>query len=68
MTIMNILVQIILMTLLKILRQLLLTIKKSLSVNNYSYNMYNKKLSMKTIRESSESLIYILRKTLNLLS
>ena len=68
MTTMNISVQIILMTLLKTLRQLLLTIRKSLSVNNYSYNVYNKKLSMKTIRGSSESSIYALRKTLNSLS
>ena len=68
MTTMNTSVQTILTTLLKILRQLLLTIRKSLTVNNYSYNVYNKKLSMKTIRESSESSIYILRKTLNSLS
>ena len=68
MTTMNISVQVILMTLLKILRQLLLTIRKSLSVNNYSYDVYNKKLSMKTIRESSESSIYISKKTLNSLS
>ena len=65
---MNISAQTILTTLLKILRQLLLTIKKSLSVNNYSYNMYDKKLSMKTIRESSESSIYISKKALNSLS
>ena len=50
------------------LRQSLLTIRKSLSVNNYSYDLYNKKLSMRTIRESSESLIYIWKKVLNLLS
>ena len=68
MTTMNISVQAILTTLLKILRQLLLTIRKSLTVNNYSYNVYNKKLSMKTIRESSESSIYISKKTLNSLS
>ena len=68
MTTMNISVQTILTTLLKILRQLLLTIRKSLSVNNYSYDMYNKKLSIKTIRESSESSIYISKKTLNSLS
>ena len=68
MTTMNISVQTILTILLKILRQLLLTIRKSLSVNNYSYNVYNKKLSMKTIRESSESSIYISRKALNSLS
>ena len=65
MTTMNISVQTILTTLLKILRQLLLTIRKLLSVNNYSYNVYDKKLSMKTIRESSESSIYISRKALN---
>ena len=68
MTTINISVQIILMRLLKILRQLLLIIRKSLNINNYSYNAYNKKLSMKTIRESSESSIYISKKTLNSLS
>ena len=56
------------MTSLKILRQLLLTIKKSLSVNNWNYDVYIKKLSMKTIRKSLESSIYILKKTLNSLS
>ena len=68
MTTINISVQTILTTLLKTLRQLLLIIRKLLSVNSYSYNMYNKKSSMRTIRESSESSIYISRKTLNLLS
>ena len=68
MTTMNISVQTTLMTLLKILRQLLLTIRKSLTVNNYSYNLYSKKLSMKTIKESSESSIYIWKKALRLVS
>ena len=49
------------------LRQSLLTIRKSLSVNNYSYDVYNKKLSMRTTRESLESLIYVWKKVLNLL-
>ena len=68
MTTMNISVQTILTILLKTLRQLLLIIRKSLNINNYSYNAYNKKLSMKTIRESSESSIYTSRKALNSLS
>ena len=68
MTTTNISVQAILTILLKILRQLLLTIRKSLNINDYSYNVYNKKLSMKTIRGSSESSIYTLRKALNSLS
>ena len=65
MTTINTSVQTILTTLLKILRQLLLIIRKSLIINNYSYNVYNKKLSIKTIKESSESSIYISIKTLN---
>ena len=68
MTTMNISVQTILTILLKTLRQLLLTIRKSLNINDYSYDVYNKKLSMKTIRGSSESLIYTSRKALNSLS
>ena len=54
------------MTSLKTLRQSLLIIRRLLSASDYNYNMYNKKLSLKTIKESSESSINTCKKVLQL--